>query len=722
MVNRSNSSKFPPSRDEIFYFDELNNKFKPLADSDGAVAVRNDLLKIRDGFEFIDNSLWEVITGNGDIIETGGNTQGSGYVKISKSLDNEDTDTVFLSKFVVDAPFRIGFGMSLSQRIAHQRFSIGFVGVDEYGNVINEIPLAESIAITTLSQTTTTLTVTTSVPHGYVPADRVIVYGVSDSRFNYGELMVANVINPTQFTVTATSFATIPSLTASVNNSGFVQKVDPFMGANDALGVFWEGTSASNAKLISRSKKSTILQSSDTSLGSNHTNATQASTGSFSDAFNPAYIYDIRYKTEGVVVRTFPTDSTGAQGGIMKRTQVVPDIAKGYKIRIRARNDKSMTKPVAKISNASKTASTTATITTVNPHGLTTGDQIMIYGIRDQTNFANLTTATTVASVVNATTFTIAFGASATATSKGGVVIKVNGTYGIAPISQSIQSMSASGGVLNVIGSANWSGLLYGETVELRGLVDSSNGTNYVQYEGVYKVANISTTTLQLIAPNVLDFASINMGGAIIKRTDMRLHLFRAIDYSRHTVEIDGAIGNHSDYQEALPVNAINFTSAITSGQSGHDSAISGNPFRIAGRALTANYTTVATGDTADLVTTLVGALIVKPYSIPELDWSYAPASAITNTTDVALKGATASIKNYLTCIQMINTSATATEVVIKDGTTVIWRGYLGANMTSMIDIQFPTPLKTTANTALNFACITTGANVYVNAQGYQAP
>jgi hypothetical protein len=95
----------------------------------------------------------------------------------------------------------------------------------------------------------------------------------------------------------------------------------------------------------------------------------------------------------------------------------------------------------------------------------------------------------------------------------------------------------------------------------------------------------------------------------------------------------------------------------------------------------------------------------------------------ITVTTDTALKAAgAATIRNYLTGIQIQNTGTVATEVVIKDGATVIWRGYAPASMTVVADMTFPTPLRTTAAAALNFACITTGANVYVNAQGYQAP
>lgn len=163
--------------------------------------------------------------------------------------------------------------------------------------------------------------------------------------------------------------------------------------------------------------------------------------------------------------------------------------------------------------------------------------------------------------------------------------------------------------------------------------------------------------------------------------------------------------------------------SSPLNGQSAHDAVIAGNPVRMAGRALTAAYTTVATGDTADLMTTLQGVLTVRQYTIPELEWSYASAAGgVINTTDVVLGAAAgAGLRRYICSMGLSNNSATATEVVLKDGATVIWRGHLPANAPNL-HIDFATPLKTSANAALNFACITTAAAVYVNAQGYTAP
>jgi hypothetical protein len=120
------------------------------------------------------------------------------------------------------------------------------------------------------------------------------------------------------------------------------------------------------------------------------------------------------------------------------------------------------------------------------------------------------------------------------------------------------------------------------------------------------------------------------------------------------------------------------------------------------------------------------GQHLVKPYGLPETDWQFAGASGgIVNTTDVVIRAAgAAGVRNYLTGISITNASATiATEVVVKDGATIIWRGFVGAQtlLNSVIGVTFPTPLRGTAATAMNVACITTGAAVYVNAQGYQA-
>lgn len=117
------------------------------------------------------------------------------------------------------------------------------------------------------------------------------------------------------------------------------------------------------------------------------------------------------------------------------------------------------------------------------------------------------------------------------------------------------------------------------------------------------------------------------------------------------------------------------------------------------------------------------GSLAEDPPSKP---WVYTAASSgITDTSDVTLVAAAGTDEqgngkaNYLTDLQVINGSTgAATEVVVKDGSTVIWREYFDAG--AGISVRFQTPLYSSPNTALKAAAITTSGKVYINAQGYQ--
>lgn len=111
---------------------------------------------------------------------------------------------------------------------------------------------------------------------------------------------------------------------------------------------------------------------------------------------------------------------------------------------------------------------------------------------------------------------------------------------------------------------------------------------------------------------------------------------------------------------------------------------------------------------------------INKPFSPSEADFQFAcAAGGITTTADVVVKAAPATgRRNHLTSMQLKNVNAVATEVVIKDGATVIWRGHLPASMLYADVICFQNPID--AAGVLNFACLTTGAQVFLSAQGYE--
>lgn len=124
-------------------------------------------------------------------------------------------------------------------------------------------------------------------------------------------------------------------------------------------------------------------------------------------------------------------------------------------------------------------------------------------------------------------------------------------------------------------------------------------------------------------------------------------------DLANQKVYIAGATRGGAG--NSLPVSIIGtptVTASTTTGAAAHDAAISGNPVRTAGRALTAAYTTVATGDTADFITTLQGVQITKPYQIPELEWTV--SDEITNsTTAVRVNALAASLKQYVSSLSI---------------------------------------------------------------------
>jgi hypothetical protein len=709
--------------------------FETLSLSGGGdpMPVRNALTKFRENFATFDPAVWTVVAqGAGDLVELDGNAGGARYLKISKHALTQDTETVICARVSFQMPLRIAAGVSVSQRVGGCDCNLELVGLDSNGSRVG-VSASYPHAITTISQTTTILSATTSAAHWLVPGDRIDIYGCADSRLNYCSALVATVPSSTTFTVTTTTYGAITSVTSSPAGGAQYVKTDYSAGDANVVGVLMDGSSTSNAIYYNRGDSFTEQKSAAVAFGTSFSTALVPSTPvnfntAFSYAFLPAASIDIVLGFDAYTIQTIPLDSVGAASTAYKRSQCLPEETLDYTILIRCKARKSRTVPVARIVTAAKSGTTTATVTTDAPHGLTTSDYLRIYGAMDQTNFVNLSADTVVASVIDASTFTIVWGAAVTATTHGGAVLRINAAQSPPTIPQAVQSISQAGGVVTVIGSATWAGLAIGETVYLYGLYDTT-AVGYPQLEGVYKVGNLSTTTLALVPTSlvtpVADFGSVSMGGAVIKQTDYRLHFIRVLDYTRIIAEVYGGV-SRLDQSASVPVSLVNPSSitALTSvqGSQANNSASTANPVLTSLFGVSANPAAGTTAQHQRAIGTLIGVPIQKPYSIPEADWSYPAASAIVNTSDVALKSAgAAGIKNYLTAIQIANTNATATEVVLKDGSTVIWRGVASANM-PLTSIMFPSPLKTTAATALNFACITTAASVYVSAQGYVAP
>jgi len=143
----------------------------------------------------------------------------------------------------------------------------------------------------------------------------------------------------------------------------------------------------------------------------------------------------------------------------------------------------------------------------------------------------------------------------------------------------------------------------------------------------------------------------------------------------------------------------------------------------------TTNYGFVYNGSTWDRQRGDTAGAVTQPHALTGSRWNYAAASGgISNTTTAVtfIAAAGASVRNYVTSVQIAADALTnATEVAIRDGAagTVLWRTKIQTGGLSLTTIEFPVPLKGTANTLMEVVTLTaSGAGaVYFSAQGYQA-
>lgn len=217
----------------------------------------------------------------------------------------------------------------------------------------------------------------------------------------------------------------------------------------------------------------------------------------------------------------------------------------------------------------------------------------------------------------------------------------------------------------------------------------------------------------------------VNGGSAPASSTDATVAFVLVVEGSEIDAQITAARGSQVS-GHGVPSVITNTTLDVV-GSKAHDEALSTTrPVHVGGRGRTALFTTPAQDDLVALTQSIGGQLITADYAPPEATWSYAAASGgITNTTDVEAKAAAgAGLRNYVTGLQLRGNSATGTEFVIKDGaSTVLWRGHVPpSTSTGPGSFVFTPPLRGSANTAINIACVTTGTATYANLQGYVGP
>ena len=552
----------------------------PISDNGKSITVDSFNSRLREAFLTFPNTNWIVPKqGAGDIIAIEGNAGGASYLTVSLDPLKADTETWIESVGRFEMPTELAFGAHMSQRTVGQEISMEFVSDEPI------IPLFSDIAIASIQQAATTLTVTTSQEHGLKVGNRIGIRGVVDSRLNYPSLVIATTPTLTSFTVTAGSAGTIPSITAS-STGGFIYARSAMGGSPNGTSMIFENNSHSSASFYAKSENGDSMPIGGTingnhSVGITTSSSTQPINAALNYAFRPATEYRLSMLIDRLQWSDVPVDNTGQSISRANLSQVVPNPDVDYKVRFRATNNKSLTTPVAQIVSAVKSGTIYATITTDVPHGLTTTDFVTIYGIRDQAaaSFPNLTTATAVASVINATQFTVVIGTASTVTSYGGYVARVNGgnlMSFLGAISQVVQSVVRTSNVLTVVGSASWSGFLIGDLINLVGVRNTINGDS-IGIDGAYRVRDIQTTNLFLEpvgnTPTGNNIALTNCGGGVIKRTDFRLSFIRLLDYERLRVEALPRPGGDSANALPVAVNGGSISSVNSIGTLGNPSA-----------------------------------------------------------------------------------------------------------------------------------------------------
>ncbi len=163
----------------------------------------------------------------------------------------------------------------------------------------------------------------------------------------------------------------------------------------------------------------------------------------------------------------------------------------------------------------------------------------------------------------------------------------------------------------------------------------------------------------------------------------------------------------------------------LTQGAAASGASVSGNPLLQGAKAVSSEPTAVTTGQAIAAISDLVGKQIVLPFANPEntLNGQISSAMAATTSTAVTGMGAQgAGVRNYVTACTFSNTSATVgTMINLQDGSggTVLWQAPAAINYGGAV-IQFPTPIKTTANTGLFAVNVTTGSSTFVSCTGYK--
>lgn len=155
-------------------------------------------------------------------------------------------------------------------------------------------------------------------------------------------------------------------------------------------------------------------------------------------------------------------------------------------------------------------------------------------------------------------------------------------------------------------------------------------------------------------------------------------------------------------------------------GAAGSAVTISGGTVTIGGGSVTAlpSGTTTVTGSvTVSGTDTVTVGSAVTPYALPANQWRGSGTSTTTGAVTLHAGGG-ASVKTYITDLELSNTGTVTTVVTFNDDSTAVFIVPAGGGSNK----TFNTPLATAANTAPTFTPAAGSSTIYVNAQGFFGP
>ena len=520
---------------EAVLLDKDGNEVSPVATVGNGAAVGNSLLSINESFAIPLSALeWDEqwINQGSSTSSVSGESLGSTFLKISMCPYTQNSEYVLTSKKTFKLPSLLKMGFSASHRALGTEFEVGIAAVDingdiEYISAKPDVTLPSTIAV---SANVATITFTTA--HPFVGGDRVILANNQNNRLNQGPVQVTVVDN---FTIT------VP-LTAADNPSwpsnGVVRFVDILKDAKNSAGlIIGDNVNVTNATLATRANGSSVKSE---NLFIATTAAQIDITSNFSENFRCLNNLELRISPEDLTLISSEAGDFTSNPSTTKFTEALPDSSKNYKIIVRTRTTNRMSRPIAKIVSASKAGTTTATIVTDVPHGLSTASRITVTGI-ENTNFPNLVATVNPLSIINSTSFTVNVGgATVTATSSGGRVDLCQGnTLVIGGSFPKVQNISRTNNLMDITFLSSPTGLNQGETIHLYGCTAGSLGL----YDGAYMIRRVNNTVVTVESVGA-DIPSTSCGGSILERTDFRLHNLKLNEYLKTTVDLDTTLGS----------------------------------------------------------------------------------------------------------------------------------------------------------------------------------